>query len=256
MRTAREKSAPREPGISRLARIPTRECGEPLVDLCEECPVITVTACPTYARRSIAAMLNRAQAALPPGIRLKVHTALRTTEMQANGYWNHYKSLQEKHPSWPKAILRREANKFWHPPDVSKAPPGHCTGGAVDVGLLDEEGAVVDVTSVTEEGISSQATYALGLTPQAKANRDLLIRAMTDAGFSNCYDEWWHWSYGDCGWAARLDRPEAIYGWVTDLPEGVIRQVEEKKRQDEEKRKEDEEKRREEERRQQDEPES
>jgi D-alanyl-D-alanine dipeptidase len=232
----REPHSPREPGISRLAKIPIRDNGEPLVDLCRECPDLVVTACPTYVRKSVAEMLNRAQSALPAGVRLKVHTALRTTEMQRNGYWSHYKNLQEKHPEWPKAILRREANKFWHPPDVPQAPPGHCTGGAVDVGLLNAEGESMDVTSVARKKADAQPTYALHLTPEAKANRDLLIRVMSEAGFSNCYDEWWHWSYGDCGWAARLGFPEAIYDWVTDLPDEVLLQVEEMKRRREEER--------------------
>ena len=230
----RQPGTPREPGITRLAAIPTHENGEPLVDLCHAVPEVLVTACPTYARQSVAEMLKRAQERLPEGVRLKVHTALRTTEMQSNGYWNHYRSLQEKHPTWPKSVLRREANKFWHPPDVPKAPPGHCTGGAVDVGLIDAEGNGLDLTSVLKEGADPQPTYARHLTPEAQANRDLLIEAMTAAGFSNCYDEWWHWSYGDCGWAARLGLSEAVYGWVTDLPDEVIRQVEEQKRRKEE----------------------
>jgi D-alanyl-D-alanine dipeptidase len=230
----REPNAPREPGITRLTKIPIRDNGEPLVDLCRECPGIVVSACPTYARRSIAGMLNHAQSLLPEGIKLRVHTALRTTEMQSNGYWGHFKSLQEKHPEWPKSIVRREANKFWHPPDVPKAPPGHCTGGAVDVALLDAEDNRIDVTSVAKEGADAQPTYALHLTPVAKANRALLIRVMTEAGFSNCYDEWWHWSFGDCAWAVRLGFPEAIYGWVTELPDGVLKQIEEAKRRKEE----------------------
>jgi D-alanyl-D-alanine dipeptidase len=147
--------------------------------------------------------------------------------MQTRGDWGHYKDLQEKHPTWPKSVLRREANKFWHPPDVPKAPPGHCTGGAVDVGLLDAEGNAMDVTSVSREGADAQPTYALYLTPEAKANRSLLITAMSGANFSNCYDEWWHWSYGDCAWAVRLGYPEALYGWVREYPEAVLREIEE-----------------------------
>jgi D-alanyl-D-alanine dipeptidase len=233
-RRLRELNAPREPGISRLAKIPIKENGDPLIDLCKEYPELVVTACPTYIRKTVADMLEKARASLPEGMRLKVHTALRTLEMQTNGYWNHYKNLQEKHPVWPEAILRREANKFWHPPDVPKAPPGHCTGGAADVGLIDSNGDAIDVTSVTKKGATSQPTFALYLTPEAKRNRAILIKAMTDAGFSNCYDEWWHWSYGDCGWAARLGFPEAIYGFLTEYPEEVYQQVEERKRQREE----------------------
>lgn len=221
----RERHAPREPGISRLTRMVVRENGEPLVDLRTECPQIVMAARLPFARVTVARMLNRAADHLPEGMRLRVHTALRTTQMQSRGYWEHYRSLQEKHPTWPKSILRREANKFWHPPDVPKAPPGHCTGGAVDVNLLDLEGNAVDVTSVTREGADAQPTYALHLIPEAKANREILIAAMTQAGFSNCYDEWWHWSYGDCACAVRLGLPDAIYGWVEEYPEAVLREI-------------------------------
>jgi D-alanyl-D-alanine dipeptidase len=35
---------------------------------------------------------------------------------------------------------------------------------------------------------------------------------MLGVGFSNCRDEWWHYSYGDAGWAVRLGYSECIYG--------------------------------------------
>jgi D-alanyl-D-alanine dipeptidase len=40
----------------------------------------------------------------------------------------------------------------------------------------------------------------------------MLVTAMLSVGFSNCRDEYWHYSYGDAGWAVRLDQPECIYG--------------------------------------------
>ena len=52
---------------------------------------------------------------------------------------------------------------------------------------------------------------------------------MTEAGFSNCYDEWWHWSYGDAGWARRLCLPHAIYGLVANPPPEALRQIEERR---------------------------
>jgi D-alanyl-D-alanine dipeptidase len=54
-----------------------------------------------------------------------------------------------------------------------------------------------------------------------------------DAGFSNCYDEWWHWSYGDAGWACRLGHSHAIYGLVSDVPEEALRQIEERRCEEE-----------------------
>jgi zinc D-Ala-D-Ala dipeptidase len=224
----RDSGTPREPGISRLCRVPTIECGEPLVDLRAACPDLEIKACPSYARESVARMLLQAQRLLPSDRRLRVSTALRTLEQQSNGYWNHYRALEEKHPEWPRSILRREANKFWHPPDTA-AVPGHCTGGAVDVTLLDAAGEPLDMTSTTREGAGTYATFSRFLTADARANRAVLWDAMTAAGFSNCYDEWWHWSYGDAGWASRLDHPHAIYGHALDIPEEAFQQIEERR---------------------------
>jgi D-alanyl-D-alanine dipeptidase len=220
--------SPREPGISRLCRVPTVENGEPLVDLCLECPDLVITACPTFVRAGIARMLNAAQALLPAGHRIRVGTALRTLEQQSEGYWKHFEKLKSEHPEWPLAILRREANKFWHPPDT-RAIPGHCTGGAVDVAILDPDGEPLDMTAPRREGRDTTATYSAYLTEAARANRELLIRVMTGAGFTNCYDEWWHWSYGDAGWACRLGGAHALYGLVDEVPAEALRQIEERR---------------------------
>lgn len=214
-RRLREPGAPREPGIGRLCRVPVRDNGEPMVDLREACPNVVPACKHPFLRATAAQMLQQAAESLPVDARLKLATALRTMKQQSDGYWGHYRSLQEKHPAWPAGIVRREANKFWHPPDT-QAAPGHSTGGAVDVSLVDAEGAAIDVTSTQPPGLNSQPTYCRVLTPVARENRQVLIRAMSGAGFSNCYDEWWHWSYGDCGWAVRLDRPCALYDRVPE----------------------------------------
>jgi zinc D-Ala-D-Ala dipeptidase len=224
----RVPNSPREPGIGRLCRVPTVENGEPLVDLRSQCPDLVIIACPTFARVSIGRMLNAAQALLPAGRRIRVGTALRTLEQQSEGYWRHFEKLKAEHPGWPLAILRREANKFWHPPDT-RAIPGHCTGGAVDVTLLGPDGEPLDMTSPRREGQDTIPTYSAHLTAAARANRELLIQVMTGAGFSNCYDEWWHWSYGDAGWACRLGLPHAVYGLVREIPAEALRQIEERR---------------------------
>jgi D-alanyl-D-alanine dipeptidase len=59
----------------------------------------------------------------------------------------------------------------------------------------------------------------------AQANRDLLVNAMLGAGFSNCRDEWWHYSYGDAGWAVRANRDRCFYGLV-HLPEELYAELE------------------------------
>ena len=224
----RERNSPREPGICRLNRIVIVECGEELVNIREYCSGLSVRANPSLLRCTAANMLQQAADALPSGYRLKVNTALRTLDQQSRGYFRHLEKLREKRPDWPYNILRREANRFFHPPD-QKAPPGHCTGGAVDVTILGSDGKELDLGSSLKEGIDTNPTHVRGLTHEARANRLLLVRVMTDAGFSNCADEWWHWSYGDNGWAARFDIQPAIYGaLVVSAEELALATIEEK----------------------------
>ena len=40
----------------------------------------------------------------------------------------------------------------------------------------------------------------------------ILVDAMLGVGFSNCRDEWWHYSYGDAGYAVRMAQKECCYG--------------------------------------------
>jgi D-alanyl-D-alanine dipeptidase len=186
---------------------------EPLVDIRHACPDVAPNAgiCP-YLRREVAAMLNQAQAALPSGYRFRVGTALRTLAMQRHGWDNYFRQMQAEHPEWPLSALRRATNKFFAPYD-QKAPPGHCTGGAVDVLLLDSHGNQLDLTSPTTfwEGAY---TWSDKISPEAKANRMILVEAMLGAGFSNCRDEYWHYSYGDSAWAVRVGQTECPYGWA------------------------------------------
>jgi D-alanyl-D-alanine dipeptidase len=208
--TAGRAQRTREP-ISALNRVPLRERGEPLVDIRRECPGLRVSRrCMPFLRVTVAEMLNRAQASLPVGHSLWVRTALRTIEMQRDGYERRYGELQKQHPDWPHATLRRQTNRHFAPVD-QRAPPGHCTGGAVDVWLLTASGRPAALASPFSmwEGA---ATWQQGLTPAAQANRAILYQAMIGAGFSNCEEEFWHYSYGDAAWAVRAGADHCIYG--------------------------------------------
>jgi D-alanyl-D-alanine dipeptidase len=112
--------------------------------------------------------------------------------------------------------LRRTINR-WVAPVDQKAPPGHCTGAAVDVYLVNGRNEPYDVTAPFSR-FQSGPTYVLGLAPEALKNRMLLVETMLGVGFSNCRDEWWHYSYGDAGWAVRTGRKRCFYGLV-ELPE-------------------------------------
>jgi D-alanyl-D-alanine dipeptidase len=197
-----------------INRIPIVDNGEPLVDLRETNPEFSFASyCLPYVRASVAEGLRAAWRNLPDHLDLRIFTALRTLEQQAEMYWGNYRRCKEEHPNWPESVVRKMTNRFFAPPDA-KAPPGHCTGGAVDVGLFSRDsGEGLDVRSPLE-GWNGAPTAVPGLSPEASENRRLLCFIMFSTGLSNCRDEFWHWSYGDSAWAVRVEAKVACYGLI------------------------------------------
>ena len=199
--------------IAALNRIKECECGEPLVDIRKHCPEIRVgRGYLPYLRRTVADKLNIAQAALPPGYQLRTTTALRKLETQQGLFDKYFAELTEKHPEWSQATLRRQTCRFFAPYD-QLAPPGHCTGAAVDIELLLPSGKKAELRQPLK-GWKAARSLATGLSEKAVRNREILFAAMLAAGFSNCAEEFWHYSYGDAGWAARVGERACFYGLI------------------------------------------
>jgi D-alanyl-D-alanine dipeptidase len=215
----------REP-IAALERVRLEECGEPLVHLRQAVPGMYVarkTAIP-WARERVAGMLAEAARSLPEGVVLGVIEAWRPLQRQKRGYDRYFNELRRKHPEWPLSTLKRMTNRFLHPYD-RKVPPGHCTGGAVDVSLYRPDGTELDLVSPYERKWTGAPTHVKGLTPEARDNRRMLLESMLGAGFSVCLQEFWHYSFGDAPWAVRTGRDVCFYGWI-DLPEEHWREAE------------------------------
>jgi D-alanyl-D-alanine dipeptidase len=136
--------------------------------------------------------------------------AWRPIERQQRIYDHFWGCAVEAFPDRSHASLRRSVCRFVAPTN-QKAPPGHCTGGAVDVCLVRDDDEPYDTTAPFTR-MQGAPTYAYGLSEEASRNRMILVDAMLSAGFSNCRDEWWHYSYGDAGWAVRFCLSECPYG--------------------------------------------
>lgn len=200
--------------LSALDRIPLVENNEPLVSLLEVAPAAPI-ARPTvipFLRKSVALRLQKAALLVPHPYRIGVTDAWRPIARQKRIYDFMLDCAREAYPNRSPAALARTVNRVVHAYD-RKAPPGHCTGAAVDVNLLDAEGNTLDVSAPYDRFAASR-TYSLGLNPEAHRLRFLLVDAMLEAGFSNCRDEWWHFSYGDAAWAVRLGLPHCFYGVI------------------------------------------
>jgi zinc D-Ala-D-Ala dipeptidase len=201
-----------------LNKISLRENGEPLVDLREVCPVLKFKeGCVPYVREQVAVKLNVAAQLLPVGHVFQISTALRTIEMQGELYWTNFDKLKLERPELPLSALRRRTNKYFAPPDYP-APPGHTTGAAIDLTILNPDGEALLMTDPYEEGEGKAwevaATFSEKISLLAQQNRLLLIETLFTVGFSNCRDEWWHWSYGDNAWAVRMGKESAFYGLI------------------------------------------
>lgn len=198
--------------IRLLNRILERDNGEPLVDVTVAAPAMRVIRPQVipYVRQTVAEMCQRAAESLPSGYHLGLVEGWRPIERQQRIYDTVWGFAQEAFPHRDHAALRRTVCR-WVAPTDQKAPPGHCTGAAVDVWLVDDAGEIIDVSSPYER-FQAAPTYSFGLSETASRNRTILIEAMLGAGFSNCRDEWWHYSWGDAGWAVRMGETECVYG--------------------------------------------
>lgn len=212
------KKSPDEP-VSAMRRILIQDNGERLVDFAEGHPKIYWT--PRHPvfdyqrfrliRETPARMLAEAAERLPDGIRLAIVEGWRPPAIQQAMHAATRTRLRREHPNWTPAHLSRVANRFSAPMD-RHAPPPHTTGGAVDLSLVDGQGQVLDfISPYSLMDRDSAPAFAKGLSPEAARNRALLREVLLAAGFTNYPAEWWHWSYGDQGWAYRDDHPHALY---------------------------------------------
>lgn len=215
----------REP-LSALRRVAIRDNGEPLVDLLAFAPagppkLLWAAQHPVFryerarvCRESVARMLGEAAAMLPDGVCLQIVEGWRSPEAQRMMYQATWEQVRAAHPTWSDAAVRRQVNHYSAPPD-HPVPPPHLTGGAVDLNLSDPVGRMLDFMSPFElTDRTKSPMHSSGLSDTARANRALLERVLNAAGLTNYWQEWWHWSYGDQGWALRTGRDVAVYGAV------------------------------------------
>ena len=185
-----------------------------LVDLC----IPTDEASRAFLRYTVVQKLNKAAESLPPDYSLIIRDALRTKRMINDLYHLYIQRLKKENPELPdKEYDLRIRNLLALPDDP--VPPGHMTGGAVDVVLGNADGERVDV-EVPPDQIPRKLqapTFCQGIPPELVKRRQILYEAMTKQDFNNYLMEYWHFSYGDAYWAVRRISKVAIYG-IVDPP--------------------------------------
>ena len=215
--------------VTELRRVKIFENGEELVDFLQICSELRLDRPrfnyrrETLLRKTVAGMLRDANRSLMrKGYRIQIIEGWRAPLIQKRMYAAVWELMKTRHPDWSETKLLRTVNQFTAPMNP-RVPPPHTTGGAIDVALTDLAGNEMDVLSpYLQHDIQGFYTDASKLTDEARKHRDLLSEALLLTGLTNYPSEYWHWSYGDQGWAYRGGHDHAIYdavtpsGWVPD----------------------------------------
>ncbi|MBQ1849062.1 MAG: M15 family metallopeptidase [Lachnospiraceae bacterium] len=184
-----------------------------------------------FLRKEAAERLYAAASNLPKGMRFRIWDAWRPFALQHELYEVyskdiirdfHLENVSEEERS---AVIRGFVSDPIPDRDV---PPMHTTGGAVDLTILDQNGAELDMgtkfdafTTRTITDFFENDEIISNQDPQwneahvklIRENRRLLYWLMIDAGFTNLPSEWWHYDFGDRAWGYYKQRP-AIYKGV------------------------------------------
>lgn len=193
----------------RVGAVAVVETHEPLVELCR-----AIAPAGARVRAGLADRLYRADLALPGGLRLRVVEGHRSPEDQLRIVASYTRQVRAAHPHATDLEVDRLVSRFVAP--LAVAP--HVAGAAVDLTLVDERGAQLDLGTpidATPEQSGGRCYFAAaGIGLEARALRLLLADVLSGAGLVNYPTEWWHWSYGDRYWAHVENRPAAVYGPV------------------------------------------
>ena len=200
----------------RIAAVPVRECGEPLVDCRGLLHIDGRRSDPhgdwAHLRAGVAERLQHAERLLPHNWRWLLVEGYRPPLLQRSIFDGYAAQLRALHPDAGEAAIQTAATRWCAPMETA----GHISGAAVDLTICTEEGIEVDMGSpeaaTPEESGGACYTYAPNLSTQARHNRAVMIKALTTVGMVNYPTEWWHWSYGDRYWAWSTGAQTAVYG--------------------------------------------
>lgn len=167
-----------------------------------------------FLRKMVIQKLNKVQKLLPKGYHLMIRDAFRSEALVWKLYHLYFNDIKLMKSNLSDKEVDIEVRSRIAMPDDS-VPPGHMTGGAIDVVLGDDSDNFIPTRITGTDFINSaehQYTFCKDLPKEMYDNRMILYNAMTKVGFSNISREYWHYSYGDGNWAAKRKKKIAIYG--------------------------------------------
>ncbi len=147
---------------------------------------------------------------------LIIRSAWRSFEHQRLLWEEKVEFMQKEYPKLELEEIKENVSYFIAPPDESL----HATGGAVDALIFDlRSNRVMDFG--TNDGLNidlNDKCYPNHpfIPTLAKQNRALLINLFAEEDFVVDLKEYWHFDYGNAGWAIEKGLDHSIYGIITN----------------------------------------
>jgi zinc D-Ala-D-Ala dipeptidase len=178
-----------------------------------------------YLREQTVKQLLIALSYLPQNYSFILYDGFRPLEIQRYLFEEMALAIQKANPAFSAEQVQQETLKYVAYPSIDEGYPApHLTGGAIDLTLGDEYGKPLDMGTDFDEASAKSATDYYEKYPDensiALKNRRLLFHSMTNAGFQNYEEEWWHYDFGNVTWARKTNATHANYGPIIAQIEG------------------------------------
>ena len=142
---------------------------------------------------------------------LVIRSAWRSFEHQRALFDGCFTRIRKEFPKKNQEEIHHLVSNFVAPFNKST----HATGGAIDALILDNKTNTI-LNFGTNDGLEihlNQKCYPLhpDISEEAKENRALLMGLFQNEGFVCDLKEFWHFDYGNVGWAIETGRDCALY---------------------------------------------
>lgn len=205
-------------GYADYANVSVKPCNEPLVPIPNtnnltarqiDKQMLRYTGKQVYVREGVLERLEMAAkllATYDKSLQLEVVYGYRALKIQRQLFEKYKATLQDQYSG---EALLAATHRLIAVPEVA----GHPAGAAVDIQIL-KEGVPLNFGTKIWEFAPDSFTFSPFIFREAWENRQILRRAMLQAGFAPFDGEWWHFSYGDKEWARYHGNSDAIYQQV------------------------------------------
>lgn len=176
-----------------------------------------------YVREGVAQNLVFAASQLPIGYYLLVWDAWRPFLVQQALFDEYCEAVQRQFPTLSIEKVRTQAEVYVSmPSNHILRPSPHYTGGAIDLTIANAHGHPLPMgtefdafTSLSHtrslEELIEKGEHLNEEQQMALYNRRVLYHTMIASGFTNYWEEWWHFDRGNQFWAA-VTSNTAFYG--------------------------------------------